>query len=101
MSEAVAQIIAQLGRLTLQERAAQARAVLLSLEPEGPGAEAAWDEELARRAARIRNGSGLRENVPRRFPYTTFFLKQEDRIWIAAVAHQRQRPGYWSQQQPE
>jgi putative addiction module component (TIGR02574 family) len=56
MSETVAQIVAQLGGLSRQERAALARAVLLSLEPEDPDVEEAWDKELARRAARIRSG---------------------------------------------
>jgi len=56
MTDAVAQIVAQLGGLSQQERAALAQAVLLSLEPEDPDAEAAWDEELVRRADRIRRG---------------------------------------------
>jgi putative addiction module component (TIGR02574 family) len=59
MSEAVAQIVAQLGGLSRQERAALARVVLLSLEPEDPDAEEAWDKELARRVARIRSGEAL------------------------------------------
>jgi toxin ParE1/3/4 len=45
--------------------------------------------------------SGLRKCVLRRFPYSLFFLEQEDRIWIAAVAHQRRRPGYWSHRKPD
>lgn len=44
--------------------------------------------------------SGLRKCLLRRFPYTIFFLELQDRIWIAAVAHQRRRPGYWSHRQP-
>jgi putative addiction module component (TIGR02574 family) len=56
MTEAVAQIVSRLGALSQQERAALARAVLLSMEPEDPGADAAWDEELVRRAERIRSG---------------------------------------------
>lgn len=56
MSEAVAQIVSQLGSLSQQDRAALARAVLLSLEPEDPDAEDAWDKELVRRAERIRSG---------------------------------------------
>jgi toxin ParE1/3/4 len=44
--------------------------------------------------------SGLRKCHLRRFPYTLFFLELEDRIWIAAVAHQRRRPGYWLHRQP-
>lgn len=59
MSEAVAQIVAQLGGLSQQERAALAYAVLLSMEPDEPGAEEAWDQELARRAARIRAGQAV------------------------------------------
>jgi plasmid stabilization system protein ParE len=49
----------------------------------------------------IHGPSGLRKCVLRRFPYTLFFLEQEDRIWIAAVAHQRRRPGYWSHRKPD
>jgi toxin ParE1/3/4 len=45
--------------------------------------------------------SGVRKCVLRRFPYTIFFLEEDDRIWIAAVAHQRRRPGYWSHRQPD
>jgi len=56
MSEAAAQIVAQLGSLSQQESADLAYAVLLSLEPAEPGAEEAWDRELTRRAERIRNG---------------------------------------------
>jgi putative addiction module component (TIGR02574 family) len=56
MSATLAQILAQLGGLSQQERAALARAVLLSLEPEDPDAEDAWDKELARRTDRIRSG---------------------------------------------
>jgi putative addiction module component (TIGR02574 family) len=56
MSEAVAQIVAQLEGLSQEERAELAHVVLLSLEPEDPGAEEAWNEELVRRVARIRSG---------------------------------------------
>lgn len=42
----------------------------------------------------LHTGSELRKCILRRFPYTIFFLEQEDRIWIAAVAHQKRRPGY-------
>jgi putative addiction module component (TIGR02574 family) len=59
MSEAVAQIVAQLGTLSQEERAELAHAVLLTLEPEDPGAEEAWNRELARRAADIRNGQAV------------------------------------------
>jgi putative addiction module component (TIGR02574 family) len=56
MTEAVARIATQLDGLSQQERAELARIVLLSLEPEEPGVEEAWDRELDRRVARIRSG---------------------------------------------
>jgi toxin ParE1/3/4 len=39
---------------------------------------------------------GFRMCFVRRFPYTIFFAEQDQFIWIAAIAHQRRRPGYWS-----
>ena len=42
--------------LSQGERAELAYALLLSLEPEGAGPDAAWDSELARRVAEIREG---------------------------------------------
>jgi putative addiction module component (TIGR02574 family) len=59
MSEEVATIVAQLGQLSAEDRAELAYQVLLSLEPEEPGAQQAWDEELARRVARIKDGSAV------------------------------------------
>jgi hypothetical protein len=59
MTEPVAHIFAQVAGLTLQQRAELAYAILLSLEPEEPGVEQAWEEELARRVARIRNGDAV------------------------------------------
>ena len=48
----------------------------------------------------LHGSAGYRKCILRRFPYTLFFLELPDRIWIAAVAHQRRRPGYWSHRQP-
>jgi hypothetical protein len=31
-----------------------------------------------------------------RFPYSVIFEELPDRIWVAAVAHQSRRPGYWA-----
>ena len=59
MTEAVANIVAQLHTLSLPERADLAHAVLRSLEPEDAGAEQAWEEELSRRVERIRNGQAV------------------------------------------
>src|SRR4051812_14822615 len=44
--------------------------------------------------------TGVRKLVLRRFPYNLFYLELDDRIWIAAVAHQRRQPGYWAHRQP-
>jgi hypothetical protein len=35
-----------------------------------------------------------------RFPFTVFFLERADSIWVAAVAHQKRRPDYWSRRKP-
>jgi toxin ParE1/3/4 len=43
---------------------------------------------------------GLRKCVLPRFPYTLFYLELDEVIWVAAVAHQRRRPGYWQGRQP-
>jgi putative addiction module component (TIGR02574 family) len=56
MTEAVTQILAQIHALSPAERAEVVRAVLRSLEPAEEGAEAAWEAELARRTAEIRDG---------------------------------------------
>lgn len=29
------------------------------------------------------------------FPYSVVYLDQPDRVWIVAVMHAKQRPGYW------
>jgi putative addiction module component (TIGR02574 family) len=59
MSETVAQIVAQLGGLSHQERVAIAHAALLSFEPEDIDAEEAWDNELVRRAEQIHSGDAV------------------------------------------
>ncbi len=35
-----------------------------------------------------------------RFPYTVHYAVLDEMIWIAAVAHQKRRPGYWSRRKP-
>ena len=44
---------------------------------------------------------GTRKCLLRRFPFTIFFAELKGSIWIAAVAHQKRRPGYWSNRRPE
>ena len=38
---------------------------------------------------------GTRRYLLNRFPYVIVYLHLENRDWIIAVAHCRQRPGYW------
>ena len=38
--------------------------------------------------------SGVRYCPLRRFPYTIVYVVLADSIWVAAVEHQRRRPGY-------
>lgn len=56
MSEAVAQVLAQIEKLSVKERAEIAYAVLQSLESGESDVEQAWDEELERRVAKIHSG---------------------------------------------
>jgi len=39
--------------------------------------------------------SGARKCLLKRFPYSIYYLDQDHRIWIVAVAHQKRRPYYW------
>jgi toxin ParE1/3/4 len=39
---------------------------------------------------------GTRKHRLQRFPYTIYYVELDQTIWIAAVAHQKRRPGYWS-----
>ena len=36
-----------------------------------------------------------RRHLGETFPYAVIYLEQPDRIWIVAVMHFKQRPGYW------
>jgi toxin ParE1/3/4 len=64
-------------------------------------------EEAVDRIARMprafppHGDQGLRKYVLRRFPYTIFYLELDEVVWVAAVAHQRRRPGYWAHRRPE
>ena len=40
---------------------------------------------------------GTRRRFPlRRFPYSAIYQVTSEELWIVAVAHNRQRPGYWA-----
>ena len=53
------------------------------------------------KAFTVDSATNARKCVLRRFPYNILFLEREKYIWIAAVAHHRQRPGYWRHRKPE
>lgn len=42
----------------------------------------------------------IRKCLVKRFPYTSYYLEMDKYIWIAAVAHQKRRPGYWLHRKP-
>lgn len=44
----------------------------------------------------LEDDRGARYCPLRRFPFNLIYVELEDRIWIAALAHQRRRPGYWT-----
>lgn len=56
MTETLVKLKAEAEKLSMQERAELAHFLIGLLEPEDPGAEAAWDAELARRAEEIESG---------------------------------------------
>jgi hypothetical protein len=43
----------------------------------------------------LHENTTLRRYVLMRFPYSIFYQEMPDCIWIAAIAHQKRRPGYW------
>jgi toxin ParE1/3/4 len=53
------------------------------------------------RACGLYKDTGFRKCVIRRFPFTIFYQELDDRIWIAAVAHQKRKPDYWLRRDPE
>lgn len=43
----------------------------------------------------------FRKFVVKKYPYNIFYKELDDRIWIAAVVHQKRRPDYWAHRTPE
>lgn len=43
---------------------------------------------------------GMRKCFLPNFPYKIYFMDRGTHIWVAAVAHQRRRPNYWSKRKP-
>jgi hypothetical protein len=74
---------------------------------EGLGGE--FREEFEAALRRVRDnpahyadeeGTGVRRCPLRRFPFALVYIDPGDEVWIAAVAHHRRRPGYWSRRRP-
>lgn len=57
--------------------------------------EAATSRAVRAPATGAPMGSSLRRVFVKRFPYFVLYAVEESRIFIVAVAHFRQRPGYW------
>jgi len=84
---------------------AEFRAAIAYYDGQREGLGLEFQEEVEAATARIiqsplafppYGNEGLRKYVIRRFPFTIYYLDLEDCIWIAAVANQRRRPGYWA-----
>ena len=71
-----------------------------SIDPELGGR---FYDEIERLILRIRSQPTLyrqfdppaRRILSTVFPYSVIYFEQPDRIWIVAVMHAKQRPGYW------
>ena len=42
-------------------------------------------------------GDTVRQKPISRFPYSLFYSLEEDRVLFVAVAHQKRKPGYWTE----
>ncbi len=62
--------------------------------------EAALDQITAYPEAYAVEGEGARVCPLHRFPYSIVYMDLEEAVWVAAVAHQHRRPGYWSMRRP-
>jgi len=88
---------------------AELRDALERYEQERVGLGREFREEFEAALARVRDNpelyavedvSGVRYCPFHRFPYTLVYLDLEDRLWVAAVAHQHRRPRYWARRRP-
>lgn len=86
------------------DAAEEARSAVDRYESIRPGLGADFQAELSAALGRIRGNpqlyaaeSGSIRVCPlHRFPYSVFYEELDDRIWVAAVGHNRRRPGYWA-----
>jgi plasmid stabilization system protein ParE len=40
-------------------------------------------------------GSDIRRKILHKFPYSIFYIVENDAVVIVAIAHHKRRPGYW------
>lgn len=40
-------------------------------------------------------GTDIRRRILRQFPYSIFYIVEDDNVVIIAIAHHKRRPGYW------
>jgi plasmid stabilization system protein ParE len=74
-------------------------------ESEAPGLGVEFDEEVREVEARLEifpeSGSpftrSTRRILLRSFPFAVIYTAGREEITVIAVAHQRRRPGYWSE----
>jgi toxin ParE1/3/4 len=88
---------------------AEVRMAVAYYEGQRRGLGRAFRQEFEKAIARIQRSpqawslvddQGTRKHLLKRFPYTLYYIELDDSIWIAAVAHQKRRPGYWSGRNP-
>jgi len=78
-------------------------------EARAPGLGGSFLDEVERFVALLEThphvgqprGPTVRTLPQRRFPYTLVYQPQGERLVVLAVAHQRQRPRYWSHRAPQ
>ncbi len=89
---------------------AELRAVLGYYERQRTGLSGEFLREFEAALQRLRENPqayaieeepGTRYCPLHRFPYTLVYVELDERIWIAAVAHQRRRPRYWAHRRPD
>ncbi len=74
-----------------------------------PGLGDKFREDLEAALARIQQNpqmyaaeqGSIRVCPLHKFPYSVYYEEFVDRIWVAAVGHQRRRPGYWHGRRPD
>jgi toxin ParE1/3/4 len=92
------------------EAEAETQGAIAHDETERAGLGREFRQEFEAAASRIQrmpqasapiDDQGTRKQRFQRIPYTIYYVELDDAIWIAAVAHQKRRPGYWSGRTPQ